>query len=180
MWSWSAVEEAPTCLKGLTAQPYRNAKKEGVSRRCKTEWFYEGHYLAALLSPWPWQNHRQPGHCLQDPSLKIINQPGKAMTSFKSFDPSEDVSHSDIWIALNCCGGPCPLTTKLVFQPALPLYTSSGRPPRQGEYYWWNKSSDWTKEETHTFVTNVDAPRRIKHMKKTSNMKEEDHSCQRK
>lgn len=121
---------ALTCLDGLKTWSHRNDKKDGVNRTCK-----QGEVVwksvsgssacsltttAELQAPWT----LSPGSFSKD------TKPGKAMTSFESFDCStKDILPSGLCIPLKYQGAPYLLTIKLVFPHPLTFYTGLPRRP---------------------------------------------------
>ena len=143
---------APICLEGLKAWSHRNDEKEEVSRSHKQgKVVWKSVPGSPTCSPTP-QSCRPPGHCLQDPSQKIISKPGKAMTSFESFGCSaKEFLILAFGYPPELSGSSKPTYHKADLSTCPSLVHGSFRKTLQAR----KKTLYWTEEETHIFIINM-------------------------
>lgn len=167
-----------TCLDRLKTCSHRNDKKDGVNRTCKqgeVVWKSVSGSSACSLTTTAEQQATWP---LSPGSFSKDTKPGKAMTSFESFDCStKDILPSGLCIPLKYQGAPYLLTIKMVFPNPLTFYTDlPRRPPSKKKIFLLNREGNI---HLHYYINN-NIFSRGSNTRKTSSLKEKDHNYQRK
>lgn len=166
------------CLDRLKTCSHRNDKKDGVNRTCKqgeVVWKSVSGSSACSLTTTAEQQATWP---LSPGSFSKDTKPGKAMTSFESFDCStKDILPSGLCIPLKYQGAPYLLTIKMVFPNPLTFYTDlPRRPPSKKKIFLLNREGNI---HLHYYINN-NIFSRGSNTRKTSSLKEKDHNYQRK